>query len=406
MTTPTSIVVAGAGQAGLQIAASLRQAGYDGSLVLVGDEAHLPYQRPPLSKAFLKRESDADKLLLRANDFFTTNAIDLALGGGVESIDRTKRRVVLKDGLSLPYDKLAIATGVRARPLELVGARLANVHTLRSIGDANALLDGIEAGGDIVIVGGGFIGLEVAASAASLGKKVTVLEASPRVMGRAVAPETSAFFESMHAGLGVSVRTSAQIAKIRGDERATGVELCDGTVIPCDLVLIGVGAVPNVEIASTAGIACANGVVVDAQCRTSDPDILAVGDCASHPNPFGNGLFRLESVQNAIDQSKVAAGTMLGGEKEYNVAPWFWSDQGPFKLQTTGLPIDVEERVIRGSTEDGKFSVFHLRSGRITAVDSVNAPADHMISRRLVAARTAATAGILGDPSTDLKTLL
>ncbi|KAB1082180.1 NAD(FAD)-dependent dehydrogenase [Neorhizobium galegae] len=398
------IVILGAGQAGLQIALSLRQKGYAGTLTLVGDEPHLPYQRPPLSKAYLKGLADAASLAFRPAEALASQGIDLRLGKPVLRIDRVGKRVEFEDA-NLPYDKLAITLGTRPRKLVLPGAELSGVMSLRGITDGEALMLALSAANDVVIIGGGFIGLEVAATAAAAGKSVSVLEAAPRVMARAVAPDISSWFERMHRGMGSRIVTSAFIASIDGDDRVRSVTLGDGEVIRADVVLVGIGAVPNTEIATDAGLDCPNGVVVDALGQTSDPYIFAAGDCTLHPNRYAGGAFRLESVQNAIDQAKTVAGAMMGEVAPYDAVPWFWSDQGNTKLQTTGLPIGTDAHVTRGDPETGKFTVFHLKSGQVIAADSVNSPADHMCARRMVANGLAVAAETLADPATDLKSL-
>ncbi|MGR9276190.1 NAD(P)/FAD-dependent oxidoreductase [Rhizobium leguminosarum] len=398
------IVILGAGQAGLQIALSLRQKGYADTVTLVGDEPHLPYQRPPLSKAYLKGQADAASLAFRPAEALASQGIELRLGKPALLIERVGKWVEFEDS-RLPYDKLAIALGTRPRKLALPGADLAGVMSLRGITDGEALLVALSAATDVVIIGGGFIGLEVAATAAAAGKTVSVLEAAPRVMARAVAPGISAWFEDMHREMGSRILTSACIASIDGDDRVRSVTLGDGEVIRADVVLVGIGAVPNTEIAVDAGLECPNGIAVDALGQTSDPDIFAAGDCTLHPNRYAGGAFRLESVQNAIDQAKVVAGAMMGETTPYDAVPWFWSDQGSTKLQTTGLPIGTDAHVTRGDPGASKFTIFHLKSGRVIAADSVNSPADHMCARRMVANGVAVAAETLADPATDLKSL-
>jgi 3-phenylpropionate/trans-cinnamate dioxygenase ferredoxin reductase subunit len=399
------VVIVGAGQAGVQVALSLRQKGHTGGILLIGGESHLPYQRPPLSKAFLKGEVGAESLLFRTAEALASQAIELRLGATVRRIDRAAKTVVL-DGGALRYDRLVLTTGTRPRRLTIPGASLPGVAALRSLTDAEDLRRAISAAERIVIVGGGFIGLEVAATVRAAGKTVTVLEAADRVMKRAVAPEISAFFEALHRRMGTTVLTGATVAGLSGDGRVETVTLGDGTVLAADLVLVGVGAEPNVEIAAEAGLSCPNGIAVDDHGRTADPDVFAAGDCTWHPNPFAGGGFRLESVQNAIDQAKTVAAAILGEEAPYEAVPWFWSDQGDAKLQTTGLPIGTDARVLRGDPEAGKFTVFHLRDGVLIAADSVNAPADHMAARRLVAARAVIPPAVLADAGTPLKSLL
>lgn len=399
------VVIIGAGQAGVQVALSLRQKGHEGAITLIGDEAHLPYQRPPLSKAYLKGEMGRDSLTLRPADTLAGQGIALRLGTKAIGIDRAGH-LVMTDGEPVPYDRLVLATGTRPRALTLPGADLPGLCSLRGIEDADALGAALQTARNLVIIGGGFIGLEVAATARAKGLTVTVVEAAVRVMARAVAPVVSTWFEAMHRTMGTTVLTSTGVAAIEGTARVEAVILSDGTRLPADLVLVGIGAVPNAQLALAAGLPCPNGIEVDAQGRTADPDIFAVGDCSLHPNPYAGGPFRLESVQNAIDQAKAVAGALLGGAAPYDAVPWFWSDQGSAKLQTTGLPISPEAHVLRGDPDQGRFTVFHLKGGRIIAADSVNMPADHMAARRLVAARAAVASETLADPAIPLKSLI
>lgn len=399
-----AIVIIGAGQAGLQIATSVRQKGYSGRVVLIGDEPHPPYQRPPLSKAFLKGTADATSLIFRPAEALEAQGIELLLGQRALRIDRADKTVEVGSGV-IHYEKLALALGTRPRQLAVPGADLEGVYSLRGLGDGQKLMSALYKANHVVIVGGGFIGLEVAATAVAKGKAVTVLEAGPRVMARAVAPGISDWFEDMHRQMGTRIVTSAVIARLNGTDHITSVTLGDGEVIPADLVLVGIGAVPNTEIAVEAGLECPNGVLVDAVGRTTDLDIFAAGDCAYHPNRFAGSYIRLESVQNAIDQSKAVAAAMLNETASYDAVPWFWSDQGEAKLQTTGLPVATEAHVVRGDPGAGKFTVFHLKSGRVIAADSVNSPADHMCARRIVASGISVTPEVLADPATDLKIL-
>jgi 3-phenylpropionate/trans-cinnamate dioxygenase ferredoxin reductase component len=399
------VVIIGAGQAGVQVALSLRQKWHEGGIVLIGDEVHLPYQRPPLSKAYLKGEMARESLTLRRADALAAQRITLRLRTKATGINRAGHLVVT-DGAPVPYDRLVLATGTRPRALTLPGADLPGLFALRGIEDADALGAALQTARNVVIIGGGFIGLEVAATARAKGLIVTVVEAAPRVMARAVAPMVSAWFEAMHRSMGTTVLTGAGVAAIEGTARVETVVLADGTRLPADLVLVGIGAMPNVELALGAGLPCPNGIEVDAQGRTADPDIFAVGDCSLHPNPYAGGPFRLESVQNAIDQAKAVAGALTGDVAPYDAVPWFWSDQGSAKLQTTGLPINPDAHVVRGDADQGRFTVFHLKGGRIIAADSVNMPADHMAARRLVAARAVIDPETLADLAVPLKSLI
>lgn len=400
------VVIIGAGQAGFQVAASLRQGGFAGSVTIIGDEDNIPYQRPPLSKAYLKNLADETSIQLRPENFYADNRIDLIKGDKVERIDRDAKIVVTASGKQLAYDKLAITTGTRPRPLDLPGANLKGVHALRSFLHAADLRDDLQKHQNVVIIGGGFIGLEVAACAAGLGKTVTVLEYAPRLMGRAVSTVSSDFFKDYHESIGVRVVTDARIERIEGQDRAQGITLLNGEQISCDLILVGVGALPNVELAQTAKLDCDNGILVDEFGVTSDPNIVSAGDCTNHPNPYANGRFRLESVQNAIDQAKVAAASILGTATAYSAAPWFWSDQGEIKLQTVGLPLGTDELVVRGSTEERKFSVFHYRQGKLIAVESINSAGDHMVARKLITTGVSPSPARVSDSSVELKSLL
>lgn len=403
---PEKVVIIGAGQAGFQVAASLRQAGFLGTVTVIGDEDNIPYQRPPLSKAYLKNVADETSIQLRPENFYLDNDIELIKGDRVNHIDRVNKTVVTASGKTLAYDKLAITTGTRPRPLDLPGADLAGVHTLRSYLHAAGLRDDIQRHQNVVIIGGGFIGLEVAACAAGLGKNVTVLEYAPRLMGRAVSTVSSDFFKLYHQSIGVRVVTDARIERIEGDGRAQAVALQNGEQIPCDLILVGVGALPNQELAQSSGLECDNGILVDEFSVTSDSDIVSAGDCTNHPNPFASGRFRLESVQNAIDQAKVAAASILGTASPYNAAPWFWSDQGEIKLQTVGLPLCTDELAVRGSVADRKFSVFHYREGKLIAVESINSAGDHMVARKLITTGANPSPARVSDSTVELKSLL
>ncbi len=380
-------VIIGAGQGGLQTAVELRTAGYAAPITLLGGETVLPYHRPPLSKAYLTGEKSADALLMRGEAFYAEKDITLRLGITATQVLRSERRVLLEDGTGLAYDHLVLATGAAARPLSCPDADLDGVIVLRSRADADALKSRLVAARRLVVVGGGFIGLEVAASARKLGKLVTVLEMQDRLMARAVGPDVSAFFAQAHAGHGVDLRLGDGISRITGHEgKVTGVVTAKGLDIACDIVLAGIGVVPDTALASAAGLAIANGIVVDRHQQTDDPLIFALGDCAICPNPHGAGLIRLESVQNAVDQAKVIAGVITGDPRPYAAVPWFWSDQYDLKLQMVGLSQGHDEVHERGNRAEKRFSVFYFKAGRLIAIDSINRPADHMRGRKLLAA--------------------
>lgn len=404
-----SIVIVGAGQAGFQAAASLREAGFAGSLTLIGEEAALPYQRPPLSKAYLAGKTDARGLLLRQESFFAEHRIDHRSGTRVTAIDRAERRVQLSDGGHLAYDHLILATGTRNRALPVPGADLAGVRQLRTLDDADALRTAIEGVRRIVVVGAGFIGLEFAAVCAARGLSVTVIEAAERVMARAVAPETSEAFRAFHEEAGVRFQFGAGVTAIEGEGgRATAIRTADGQSLPADLVLVGIGVVPNQELAAEAGLAVRDGIEVDAVLATDDPAISAIGDCVRFPSRFAAGMpggdrVRIESVQNAVDQGRCLAARLTGRAAAYDAVPWFWSDQGPRKLQIAGLAAPGDASVLRRSGVG--FSVFRFRGGALSAVESVDRPADHMAARRLLASGKALTPEQAADPSFDLKAL-
>ena len=400
-----SILIIGGGHAGAQAAASLRADGYDGRLALISAETELPYHRPPLSKAFIKTEDEALQEL-RPAQFYEKNGIDLRLGRTVTAIDRDAGRVRLDDG-ALDFDGLVLATGARVRVPPVPGIDLANVFMLRTADDARRLRERFAVARDVVVVGGGFIGLELAATARLLGKTVTVIEAAPRLMGRVVAPQISAFFLDMHRGLGTAVRLETPVAAIVGEDGvAVAVETLTGERIVADTVIVGVGVVPNIELAAEAGLDVANGVVVDAAMCTSDPRIVAAGDAVAFEHWALGRSVRLESVQNAVDQAKTASATLMGRPEPYRAVPWFWSDQGAFKLQMVGLSNDADRSVTRGRAEDGSFSVFHYRGDSLVAIDSVNRASDHMLGRRLLASGLSPDPASVADESFDLKALI
>lgn len=401
------VVIAGAGQAGFQAALSLRDEGFKGRIDLIGDEPGLPYQRPPLSKAYLTGKIGHASLDLRPREIFDKLAIDLVPGCRIARIDRAAHAVLTDAGVSHAYDHLIIATGTRNRPLPIPGSTLDGVCQLRTAADADALRPRLPALKHIVIIGAGFIGLEVAAVAASLGATVTVLEAAHRPMARALSEPMSGFFRAAHEKQGIRLAFGTTAVRIDGDEgRVRTVETADGRTFPADVVLIGIGVIPNAELAAEAGLAVNNGVVVDEMLLTADPAISAIGDCAAYPQFFAAGeMMRIESVQNATDHGKCVAARLTGKPKPYRAVPWFWSDQGPLKLQMAGLSMPHDHAVLRGDPASGTFSVFCFRDGKLTGVESVNKPADHMIARRLIAAGSPLTPAEAADVSFDLKTL-
>jgi 3-phenylpropionate/trans-cinnamate dioxygenase ferredoxin reductase subunit len=400
------IVILGAGHAGVQAAASLREEGYDGRIRLVEAGQALPYQRPPLSKAFLKGETTAANIVLRGEAFYRDQAIDLMLCRRAAGIDRAGRRVLLTGGETLPYDALILATGARSRPLPIPGTDLAGVHALRDLPDAERLKAELQAAGRAVVVGAGFIGLEFAAVAAALGLAVTVLESQGRVMARVVSPAMSAVFEAKHRALGVDLRLGEGVRALHGaGGRVVAAETEAGERIAADIALLGVGVLAEDGLAAEAGLTLDNGISVDAGLRSSDPMIRAVGDNNCHPNPFLGGNLRLECVQNAVDQARFAARAMLGKAERFRALPWFWSDQADFKLQVAGVARGLTHQALRGDPASGAFSVFGYEGERLAMVESLNRPADHMIARRLIDAGLSPRPEEAADLSYDLRAL-
>ena len=398
------VVIVGAGHAGVQVAASLREDGYEGEIVLLSDERELPYQRPPLSKAFLKGEMDLHGLPLRAEAFYRDQRIDLRLGVRAARIDRAARRVELADGGSIGYGHLILATGARQRRLEVPGVDLPGVFALRNIADAAALRERIVAGLRVVVIGAGFIGLEVAATAAKLGAETTVVEIA-RPMGRAVSPALSDFYTEAHRAFGARLFLGVGVAAIQGTDKAEAVALSDGEVIPADLVVVGVGVTAEDALAREAGLECKNGVVVDAHLVTSDPAISAIGDCAAFPNAALGYVTRLESIQNAVDQAKRVAARLTGKPAPYDALAWFWSDQGDLKLLIAGLSHDVDQWVVRGDPATRAFSVFGFRGGKLAVVESVNRAGDHAAAKRILGTGKTMTPEQAADPAFDIRAL-
>ena len=399
------MVIVGAGQGGFQVAASLRDEGYDGRIVLIGGEPGLPYQRPPLSKAYLTGKMDEAGLRLRAATYYDERRIEVLAPERAVAIDRERRELRFASGRAIAFDHLVLATGARNRPLAVPGIELDGVMQLRTLADADAIKARLGGARRVVVIGAGFIGLEFASVAAAGGLDVTVLEATSRPMSRAVSVAMSAFFQAAHERAGIRLRFGAVATRITGEGgRATGLETGDDHYVPADLVVVGIGVVPNVELAAAAGLAVANGIVVDALLSTADPAISAIGDCAAYPSPYAGGAStRLESVQNAVDQARAVAARLMGRPAPYGAVPWFWSDQGPLKLQIAGLPVPHGDTVMRGDPGTGAFSVFGYDGERLACVESVNRPADHMIARRLIAVGRSVTPVEAADPDLDLK---
>src|SRR3984885_2732822 len=386
-----TVLIAGAGHAGFQIAASLRQHGYGERVCLINDEAHLPYQRPPLSKAYLKGAGAPDSLMFRPDKFYREQNIELIADRAV-SIDRGARKALLASGASLEYGHLVLATGARNRLLDIPNANLEDVRYLRTLDESEALRQQISSGQRVVVIGAGFIGLEFAATARAKGLEVDVVELGARVMARAVTAEISDFFQARHTAAGIRIHLGVQATSIESDgTHVTGVSLSDGRHVPADLVVVGVGVLPNVELAGEAGLPVASGIIVDEQLLTSDPDISAIGDCALFASPRFGGSLRLESVQNATDHARCVAARLTGDARTYDGQPWFWSDQGPDKLQIAGLTTGYDRVVVRGGREQGAFSAFCYKGETLLGIESINRAGDHMFGRRLLAANRSIT---------------
>jgi 3-phenylpropionate/trans-cinnamate dioxygenase ferredoxin reductase component len=395
-----AVVIIGGGQGGFQVAASLRAEGYQEAITLIADEPGIPYQRPPLSKGFLLGKQEQRHAELRPVAFYEMQRITLVTAR-VAAIDRTSRRVTLDSGERIEYDTLVLATGARNRLLAHDG-----VFYLRTLAEATEIRERLAAANDVVVIGGGFIGLEVAAAARTLNKQVTVIEGQPRLMARVVAPVVSEYFRAQHEAKGVDVLLNASLQGIAAKEVLLG----ERTRRPADLVIAGIGVEPNVELAREAGLPVGNGITVNEYLQTPDELVFAIGDCAESPNSYASSdagaLCRLESVQNAVDQAASVAKAIVGHRGPYSAVPWFWTDQYDIHLQMAGLPVGFDQVVTRGDPENRKFSVFYFRAGKLCAVDSVNRPADHLAARKLIGARTTLSPDQAKDESFDLKTLM
>ena len=398
------VVVVGAGQAGSSLVAKLRNSGFDGSITLIGAEPVPPYQRPPLSKAYLLGDMALDRLFLRPESFYAEHRIDLRLNTRVTGIDRTAHTVTL-NGEVMTYDQLVLATGSDPRRLPAsIGGALEGVFVVRDLADVDAMAPHVVAGKRALIVGGGYIGLEAAAVAAKRGLDVTLVEMADRILQRVAAPETSNFFRALHQGHGVTIREGIGLDRLLGEGHVTGARLSDGTELPVDLVIVGVGITPGTALAEAAGLEIENGIKVDAQGRTSDPAIWAAGDCASFP--WQDGRIRLESVPNAIEQAECVAENIMGAGKDYVAKPWFWSDQYDVKLQIAGLNAGYDQTVVRPGDKPGSQSVWYFRGDELLAVDAMNDPRAYMIGKRLIEAGQSPAPAVVGDPDTPLKSLL
>src|SRR6478735_786791 len=400
------VLIVGAGHAGFTLAASLRQHGFSEPIRMVNDEAHLPYQRPPLSKAYLKSGGAPDSLMFRPEKFYRDQNIEL-VADRAAAIDRGDHKLRLASGASLDYAHLVLATGARNRLIDIPNANLEDVRYLRILDDSEALRQLLSPGRRVVVIGAGFIGLEFAATARAKGLEVDVLELGTRVMARAVTAEISEFFQARHTAAGIRLHLGVQATSIESEgAKVTGVSLSDGRHIPADLVVVGVGVLPNVELAAEAGLPVAAGIIVNEHLLTADPDISAIGDCALFASPRFGAPLRLESVQNATDQARCVAARLTGDAKAYDGLPWFWSDQGPDKLQMVGLTTGYDRVVVRGDRGQGAFSAFCYKSGQLVGIESVNRAGDHMFGRRLLAGHGSITPEQAADTGFDLKSAL
>jgi 3-phenylpropionate/trans-cinnamate dioxygenase ferredoxin reductase component len=410
--TPAGTLVVGANQAGVQLAASLRQFGDTGPITLVGAEPHLPYQRPPLSKEFLSGAADVASLAFRTPAYYAENGIELVCGERVVELALPSRGrpgcAMTASGRALPFARLALTVGARPRRLTVPGSDLDGILTLRGLDDAVQLRERVATSGRVVVVGGGFVGLEVAAAVRAQGADVTVVEAADRLVARAVAPVVSEFLRRAHERRGTSVLLSAQVVGFRGREgRVEAVRLADGRELPADLVLVGVGVVPRTELAEQIGLECDGGIVVDAAARTSNPDVVAAGDCTVLPHPMtGVGRVRLESVPSAVAQAGAAAATLMGRPTNTRTVPWFWSNQGDLRLQIAGLSAGFDRYEVRGEPDTERFAVLYYREGELLAVDAVNAPTDYMVVRKALTQGKTLPADKAADAGIPLKSLL
>ncbi|MEM7216796.1 MAG: FAD-dependent oxidoreductase [Pseudomonadota bacterium] len=402
MSSDSRVVIVGAGHGAGQAAASLRQEGFEGAIDVYGDEPHPPYQRPPLSKAYLSGEQGVEKVYLRPAAFYDSKDIGMHTGVRVESIDPAARTITSSEG-SATWDHLILATGTRPRLLPIPGADLAGVHYLRTIADVDGIRAELSGDTRLVIVGGGYIGLEVAAVALTVGANVTVLEMEDRILQRVTTPQMSAFYHQLHSGRGVDIRVNTAASRFEGTGTVSGV-VCGNETLAADMVVVGIGVLPNVELAEAAGISCDNGIVVDERCLTNVPNVYAIGDCCNHPNPILGRRLRLESVPNAMEQARVCAANIAGKDKTYASVPWFWSDQYELKLQMLGFSADGEDSVLRGDMAANEFAVFHMSDGKVVAVDAVNCPREFMAAKQMYG--KAVDPAKLADPSVEMKELL
>ena len=402
-----NFIIAGASHAASMLAPTLRQQGWQGRIIVIGAEASIPYHRPPLSKDYLAGEKTLDEILIRPAKVYEKSEVEFILNTSVESIHRDNRTVRLSNNETLSYDKLALTVGSKVRKVNLPGANLAGVFYLRDLRDVERITSYVNPGANAVIVGGGYIGLETAAVLNKKGMNVTVLEMMERVLQRVTAPVVSEFYTRIHGEEGVSIRCGVGVSGFRGNGRVAKVLCSDGSEFAANLVIIGVGILPNTALAAAAGLEVDNGVVVNDRAQTSDPDIFAAGDCTNHHNPIYDRRIRLESVQNATDQSRVAAGAACGKEVSYNAVPWFWSEQYDLMLQIAGLSQGYDEIITRGDPDNSRsFAAFYLKSGRVIAVDAINKPQEFMATKKLVALKQEIDRVKLADADVPVKELL
>ena len=401
------IIIIGAGQAGGETAQRLRQGGFDGEITLLGEEPAAPYQRPPLSKAYLKGELDIDRLMLRPASVYAEERVALLTKTRAVWIDRANRKVRVEGGRELPYDALVLATGAKPRKLPLVGADLDGVFLFRTATDVDRVREKFVSGANLIVIGAGYIGLEVAAVARQLGLNVTVVETAVRPLARVTSPEVAGFFLDEHTRQGVRFVLGGQPALIKGSDRLTGVALTDGAELPADLVIAGIGVTPDVALAEQCGLTVSNGIVTDRHCRTSDPSIFAIGDCAARPMVHYEGrIARLESVHNAVEGAKIVAATLTGGKEHTEEAPWFWSDQYDLKLQIAGLFHGYDRIAFRGVMADRAFAAFYYKGDKLIAVDAVNRPAEYLGAKMLIQTNRTLPPSVIEDMSRPMKELV
>ena len=401
-----NLLIIGAGQSAIQCISTLKKEGYSGSITLVGEEEHLPYQRPPLSKGFLEDSLNKERLYFKKLEFFTENKVQLYLGLSAEKLEIANQKVYLSDNSELEFDKLVFATGSRVRYLDFPGSELKSIFYLRDLDDAEAIKKDLETSENLVIIGAGYIGLEAAAIAAKKNKKVTIIEMADRVMNRTVDPQISEYYLNLHKSYGVNFHFNTSLETINKVSDSLEVVCSDGNEMKTDSVLIGAGVVPNIELAEEAGIYCDNGIIVDEFGQTNFKNIYACGDCTNHPNKILNKNLRLESVHNAMEQAKTVASSVMNNPMEYNQVPWFWSDQYDHKLQIVGLSGDHDMVTMRGNTNDAKFMLFYTKDEELIAVDAINNPKEFLISRKLVANKVKIKPKVISDLNTNLNDLI